>query len=101
MRRKDFPQDRQFYFARAEIACIDEQKTVDETQEREELGLMKFRIEKLTTAPGRYLNSRHTLTWVEVGSIESPDIETAAIEACFIVGSSLVRLTPDPSSIEQ
>jgi hypothetical protein len=53
--------------------------------------LFVFRIEK--ARPGRYLNSPRT--WSVCGYIRAADRGVAAIEACFKVGSSQVRVIPE------
>lgn len=53
-----------------------------------------FRIEKARS--GKYLNSPRT--WSVCGYIRAADRGAAAIEACFKVGSSQVRVIPEEPS---
>jgi hypothetical protein len=49
-------------------------------------------IEKRSERSGRYLNSPKTSEWRECGVIRARDRQVAAVKACYIVGSSAVRV---------
>jgi hypothetical protein len=53
-----------------------------------------WKVEKRRLLAGMHLNSPRIVTWLECGVIRAPDLEQAAVKACFAVGSSEIRVSP-------